>query len=283
MGIIEQKIIDDLKNTELEMLKEFIKVCEKLSLKYYVIAGTLLGTVRHKGFIPWDDDIDVAMPRVDYEIFLQEGQKYLPDNLFIQSLFTDKKAPFGFAKIRNSDTTFIESSVRKFKINHGVFIDVFPLDYYPENEKGKLRLERKKGLYKQIIAKKYTVRNKTFKQSIKQGLRKIIFAFIPYRKIVDKQNNLYKNVPKSNLWINYSGIYGEREIMPKDWYGEGVKLTFEGVEVVAPIKHHEWLTRVYGNYMEFPPEEKRVAHHYNEVIDLQKSYKYYTDNRKNRR
>ena len=271
-------ILDELKSIETEMLKEFIFVCDKLNLKYYVIAGTLLGTVRHKGFIPWDDDIDVAMPRKDYELFLKEGQKYLSENLFIQCIYTEKSAPFGFTKIRNSNTTFIESSVRKFKINHGVFIDVFPLDYYPENKKEKVKLERKKSLLKQIIGKKYTIRNRTFMQKIKHFIRNVIFSFIPYRKAVDKLHILYKSFPESNLWINHSGIYGEREIMPKDWYGEGEKLMFEGIEVTVPTNYTGWLTRVYGDYMQLPPEEKRIAHHFNEVTDLKKSYKYYTVN-----
>ena len=113
------------------MLQEFIDVCTVLNLKYYALGGTLLGVVRHRGFIPWDDDIDVGMPRADYEIFIAKAQMLLADGYFLQTFKTDKEFPANFAKIRNNNTTFIETSIGHLHVNHGVFIDVFPLDYYP--------------------------------------------------------------------------------------------------------------------------------------------------------
>lgn len=130
MGI--NSTLEQLKVVELEMLKEFISVCKKLNLRYYALGGTLLGAVRHKGFIPWDDDIDIGMPRADYEIFIRKAQTLFPDHLFIQSIHSENDYLMCFAKLRNSHTTFIESSLRDFKINHGIYIDIFPLDFYPE-------------------------------------------------------------------------------------------------------------------------------------------------------
>ena len=124
-----------IKEIEIEIFKSFISVCEHLNLTYYVLDGTLLGAVRHKGFIPWDDDIDVGMPREDYEVFLREGQALLPEEYFIQTFDSDPEYLANYAKIRNNNTTFVETSVRHRKINHGVFIDVFPLDYCPEETK----------------------------------------------------------------------------------------------------------------------------------------------------
>ena len=119
-----------LKAKELEIFKVIIDICDRLNLRYYVIGGTLIGAIRHKGFIPWDDDIDIGMMRKDYDIFLREAPKYLPEQYFLQTVWSDPEYLNCFAKVRDSNTTFVEIPVAKRKINHGVFVDVFPLDYY---------------------------------------------------------------------------------------------------------------------------------------------------------
>lgn len=122
-----------LRQIELNILQNFIDVCEKLQIQYFVVQGTLLGTIRHQGFIPWDDDIDVGMLRADYEIFIKNGQDLLPDEYFIQTHDTDPAYPHGFAKVRNSHTAFVETTCKDIHMNHGIYIDVFPFDYYPDN------------------------------------------------------------------------------------------------------------------------------------------------------
>ena len=115
------------------MLLEIDEVCGKLGIDYFIIGGTLLGAVRHKGFIPWDDDIDIGMMRSDYEIFVQKAQELLPAGSFLQTRFTDTELPCCFAKVRKDDTTFIETSMKDLHIHHGIYVDVFPFDYYPQN------------------------------------------------------------------------------------------------------------------------------------------------------
>ena len=156
MAVYSQEQLQKMQEVELDLFKAFIEVCEKLQLKYYLLGGTLLGAVRHKGFIPWDDDIDVGMPRKDYEIFIQKAQDLLPEHYFVQNCYTDGKLPMAFCKIRNSNTTFIETSVKDFKINHGIFIDIFPLDYYPQDKKKKKQFYKKKLWWDRIIRKKFT-------------------------------------------------------------------------------------------------------------------------------
>jgi lipopolysaccharide cholinephosphotransferase len=127
-------LIKKLHIIELAMLGEFIRICQKYSLRYYLIGGSALGAVRHSGFIPWDDDIDIGMPRVDYEKFLSVAQAELDADLFLQTHKTDPAYPFSFAKIRNSKTTFIQSDSSHLQMNHGVYIDIFPLDGYPSSK-----------------------------------------------------------------------------------------------------------------------------------------------------
>ena len=269
-----QEQLAELKQIEKEMLRVFVGVCERLHLRYYLMGGTLLGAVRHQGFIPWDDDIDVGMPREDYEVFLSRGQEYMPNHLFIQSIFSDAEYPMCFAKIRNSETTFIETSVHHLKMNHGVYIDIFPLDYYPDDEAERKRFDKKKSVYDRRILSVFNFSDK--KRFTTRGLSCLLKLRYPSVKaVVHKRESLYRSVRKSSMIANHGGAWGKKEIMPLDWYGEGALLMFEGMKVSAPTQYHNWLTQVYGDYMQLPPVDKRVSHHHNDVIDLHKSYKEY--------
>lgn len=268
--------IEELKLVEIEILREFLRICDHLNLRYYLLGGTLLGAVRHQGFIPWDDDIDVGMPRMDFEIFLEKAPKMLPEHLFLQSIWSDPGYLPCFAKIRNNNTTFIETTSAHHKINHGVFIDIFPLDFYPEDKKEQKKFDRKKLLLTHRIQQGY---NAPF-----PGNAKLLILSVASRlrhpslkKAVIKKEDLYKSTTQSALWGNYGGAWGKKEIVPADWYGEGTEVIFEGMKVMAPVQYDKWLTQVYGDYMQLPPEEKRVGHHYVDIIDLHKSYKEYME------
>lgn len=269
----EEFITKKVQECSLELLKEFIKVCEKLNLTYYLIAGTLLGAVRHKGFIPWDDDIDVGMPRKDYEIFLSKAQDMLPKNYFLQTFKTDPEWPANFAKIRNNNTTFIETSVKNRKINHGIYIDIFPLDFYPKTQKEINKFNRKNKYYRMAISKSFYIEKD--KRSWKMFIVRLLTLFMPIKTALKKREKLITSNKDDNYLVNYSGAWGEREITPSIWYGEGVDLEFEGLKIKVPSDYKAWLTQVYGDYMQLPPIEKRVTHHFTEVIDLDKSYKEY--------
>lgn len=274
---LTQKEIYSLQQTEKSILQHFIQVCEKLQLTYYIVAGTLLGAVRHQGFIPWDDDIDVAMPRQDYEVLLSHGQKYLPENLFLQTRKTDPDFPANFCKLRNSNTTFIEASIANHNINHGVYIDIFPLDFYPS---------KNKHLYN-IYFKLQSIRiTDAFASS--SGMKKItrfvrFFTRFMYPTVTDALNAreiLVTDVPPSQtvpLLINNFNNYRKRDIFPSDWYGCGVTLMFEGLPVNAPAQFHNWLTQIYGDYIQLPPKEKRIPHHFVSAFDLERPYTSYTE------
>lgn len=269
-----QEQLEKMKALELSMLASFAEVCGKLSLRYYLVGGTLLGAVRHKGFIPWDDDIDVAMPREDYEIFLREGQKYLPEHCFLQCLNTDPAYAMNFAKIRDSRTTFVEYTVRKYPMNHGVFIDIFPLDNYPEGEKEQKNMDFQQKIFKYRTRAAVEV-PKTARHSfpVELGLNTLAalscLRYPKLRKALEAREKLHKSVEPGTKWANYCGAWGKKEIMPASWYGRGTELTFEGLTVMGPEHWDKWLTQVYGSYMQLPPVEKRVGHHYAEAIDLE--------------
>ena len=208
-----------------------------------------MGSVRHGGFIPWDDDIDVGMPRSDYNKFIKIASEELPGNMFLQTFFTDEQYPCAFAKIRNNDTTFIEKGLRKSNINHGIYICVVE-----EQNKSKIHF-----LLRNIL--------RVFAISI---------YFNTEKAKTKMENFLQKNSYNgSEFVINYCGAWGKKEIMPKSYFGNGTKGTFEGMEVILPEKYDEYLTKLYGDYMTLPPPEKRVGHHYYTVLDTEKSYRGY--------
>ncbi len=273
---------DSLKAIELDMLIAFLKVCERLQLKYYLLGGTLLGAVRHKGFIPWDDDIDVGMPRKDYEIFKRKAQKYLPEFYFVQSRDSDPAYPYNFMKMRDSRTTFMEISTWKRNMNHGVYIDIFPLDYYPTGKRRILKFRIRQQLLKYRIRKIYEIPESMKHSMIKEFAIRMIsaVAMIRYPELesaLEKQEELFQSVKESEFICNFCGAWGEKEMVPLEWFAETTTVQFEGLSVQAPAKYGEYLMRLYGNYMEFPPKEKRVTHHYTKIIDLEKSYTNYME------
>lgn len=275
---MDQKQLEKLKACELEMLKAFADACEKLQLKYFVIGGTLLGAVRHQGLIPWDDDIDVGMPRADYERFIAEGQKYLPEGYFVQTMHSDPEWPANFAKIRDCRTTFIEKSLKEFRINHGVWIDIFPFDYFPQGKLKRLTFGARYMLSLGRIVQTFSVPAR--KLTLRQLCKKMLFAASrvvhpDVAKAVMCRDELIRSVPAGPLMVNYCGAWGRREIAPAEYFAETIPMRFEGLDVQG-LKHYDkWLTQVYGDYMQLPPVEKRVGHHDYEVLDLDKPYTEY--------
>ena len=277
----EEVNLKELQQVELDILKEFIRVCNELNVKYFLDSGTLLGCIRHGGFIPWDDDIDISMPREDYEIFLKKGQKLLKDKYFLQTYKTDPEYTMGFAKIRNSETTFIESSVKNLKINHGVYIDIFPLDGY--NDKNKIRnfLNKKVfALYNLQINKKYDfkiVHKNNINQKLALILSNLLYGGKSVSSLLEKKEKIAKKYSINDTGKVYCFFYNTTTDLKMDSsiFEEGITKKFENIDVIVPKKYDEYLKIMYGDYMTLPPKEKRIAHHYNEVIDLEKSYKKY--------
>lgn len=253
---VTMETIKKLQQIELEMFEFFVQICNKENLQYYLLGGTLLGAVRHKGFIPWDDDIDVGMPRADYERFLLCAQKYLPKGYFLQTYKTDKEYPFPYAKICNTKTVYKEVALQHLKMHHGVWIDIFPLDYYP--------IKSFLFYLKFHFLEKRTSCRFKIKTTLKQKFYQMIsYAICPsWHKAVEKRDNLMRSGLKNiNLTANFCGAWGNKEIVPTEWYGEGTELTFEHLKVNGPFQYHKWLTQVYGNYMQLPPIEKRTVCH----------------------
>jgi len=268
--------MNELQQKEFDILKCFIEICEKLGLNYYLVCGTALGAVKYKGFIPWDDDIDVALPREDYTIFCEKAGALLPEGLFLQTFKTDPKYPAIFAKIRNSNTTFFEKTIANLNINHGVYIDVFPLDGYPRDKKSAKKLERKKQLYKLMLSSTFESEC-SFKVRILRKSFRILGVHRRTAKILAKYEKMISAYPinTSKLICNHGNWQGSLEYAPKEQYGNGACKSFEGLDVRVPEKYDEYLTQKYGDWRADIPVEEQVGHHLYSLLDLEKSYTEY--------
>ncbi len=275
-NMINPEDISKLKQVQLEMFKTIIKICNKYNICYFCFGGTALGAVRHSGFIPWDDDIDVAMKRKDYERFIKIAPKELPPYYFLQNYKTDPDFRLPFAKIRDSRTTFIETSARNLKINHGVYIDLFILDGFPDKKKQAKNLYRLNKLTRGYCAKD-DVSTRSKKANFLIFLSKFYFMFRNTSKVIEHFENKCKKNDFDNCerGICFGSIYGLKDMWPTSWFNGISKFLFEGIEVNLPKDYDKYLKQIYGDYMQLPPESKRIAHHYCDVIDFEKPYTYY--------
>ncbi len=261
-----------LQRCQAEILGTFAQICDKIGVKYYILGGTLLGAVRHEGCIPWDDDVDVFIPREEYDIFLEKAPDMLPEKYFLQTHNTDENYPNNYAKLRDSSTTFVEKTVRSLKINHGVYIDIFPLDYYPDGFKAKI-FELKKRLLTIRINLAFDFENRSLKSKIASAIALVLHLSL--ERAILKREKLFSSVHHGKRRVNNSGAWLEKEIVPAEWCDEGVMLNFEGMQLRGSAHYHEWLTFVYGDYMTLPPESKRISHHTIEYFDMDKPYTEY--------
>lgn len=249
---------------ETELLDTFVGICRKHGLRYCIIAGTLLGAVRHQGFIPWDDDIDVAMPREDYDRFAAICKQELDPRFFYQDPETDPHYYLTYAKLRKNDTFVYEERFRNSRFHKGAFLDIFPLDFCP-----------KPGLVCHFLFNVLAVMN--YRGQIDSGE-----TYVPYEELIGRFGytvlrvfsprglvrlrkllvRLSARLSSGEYIASYSGAYGYyRDVYPSDHYLQSETVVFEGKSYAAPYRPLDVLAQIFGeDYMELPPPEKRTAH-----------------------
>ncbi len=264
---LSEEQLAQLKNTELQILKEFDKLCKTNGLTYFITAGTLLGAVRHKGFIPWDDDIDVIMPKKDYKKLAKVCKNNLPNGLFLQNSHTDKGYPFHFSKLCKLGTEVYFPFLKGVEMNKGIHIDIFPADKCPSSKKiaGFVFKWVSTTTYA-LIAKQdaefdfdYTKKSaKLLYRLLKIIPRGMVVAL---RIFVISFAGLFCN---GKMLATVSGGHGyPRETYDAQWFKKSVKLEFEHELFPAPYGYHELLTNMYGDYMTPPSQNDRNGHFYN--------------------
>ena len=257
--------------TELEILRLFDDICKKNGIKYRLFGGTLLGAVRHKGFIPWDDDIDVCMLRDEYEKFLKCcTQEVLGQDYFLQTNKTDPASIVQFAKLRKNNTVFEPENEVSSTSHKGIWIDSFPLDNVkPGTMKGEKQYKDFQKYYA-IVTSTVKSRVRTAKSPWKKALR---YCFYGITRIIPKSyfdNKLHDILTQfdneETEYINHltNGTDGKRTkwfLMKRTEHTDMIKLEFEGHMFPAPRAYDALLTRRYGDYLKLPPVAERKPHH----------------------
>lgn len=271
-------IVDTLRDIqlfELKMLKDVVKVCDDNNIEYMLSSGTLLGAVRHGGFIPWDDDIDIYMTLDNYRKFLKIGQQALGEKYFVQNYETDNSYFEMWTQIRANGTTSMPVKFKNWNIHFGMCLDIFPLVGVSDNEKKKKKQKKALSFNRLLLMDGYL---KATGENISSKM-KLLYK-IPYRirKAICKFNErkIYLDFRKydscSIIWYDIIKIY------PAELFKNLTKIKFEDTEFTTLSKYDEYLTILYGDYMTPPKENERNGHsgELGEIIrDTKKDYKEY--------
>ena len=254
----------------LDSLKEFHELCEQYDLKYCLAGGTMLGAIRHNGFIPWDDDVDVVMPRVHYEK-LKTIQNAISSPFELKVPCNSKGYIYPFLKFVNNECIVEE----EFEESHvcGVWIDIFPLDVEP---KGKLSASIILSLIN-FLRKVKILKFKSYKKVEKNSVKAIVLKFCSLVCMLLPDFLVQKSIEtfaqlrnesgnNSNLLINYYGAYGKRDVAEYSIFNERKLYHFEGLELFGPGNYDSYLSHIYGDYMKLPPKEKRKGHHFSKIV-----------------
>lgn len=263
-----------VKSAQLDLLSELKRICDKHNIKYFLVGGTLIGAIRHNGFIPWDDDIDVGMLRDDYEKFITICGDELDDAYQLYDWKVDPKSPIPFSKLKIKTTHYKEDLARDTDIDDGIFIDVFPYDNAPES-----KLKRSIQNIKNVIIKKslllrlgYAIdKNASGFKNLTYAILRLISYFNSvegWKKTYDKNSRKY-NHKKAEYVVSLGGSYSyARELKRKKDLQELIPHIFENDNYLIPRNYDVFLRQVYGDYMKLPPEEERTSRHKIILVDL---------------
>lgn len=269
---MDRDTLHKVQKIQLEMAKDIKRVCEENGIRYFLYRGTFLGAVRHKGVIPWDDDMDFGMLRKDYEKFCAIANEKLGDEYCFQNWHTDENYALPFGKVRKRGTVFVESKCARLPEN-GIYIDIYPLDFAPEDpQERKLLAKKLLHLFRIKLMKcRYTpwMEEETviWKKRIGYLLYQFAALFVSQKALTDKYEALVKAVPEGDTIYEQSALpiayYFE-----KDWCANLQQYPYEDTTFLGPENYDAFLSSLYGNYMELPPADKRENRHQIKELNL---------------
>lgn len=274
---MSETFFEELHSYNLAALKAFAGFCEEHHLTWFAIGGTLLGAVRHKGFIPWDDDVDVAMPRADYDKLVSMAKEF-PKPFVLEEYRYNKEFQSYFAKIRSEEIELLETVTNEGDKRPGYLVDVMPLDGTPDSALlrkiyfGRVMLLRFLCGAANVHTGILTSRPK-WEQTVLKICRTIrLYKVLTAEKVYRRMDKVFRRqrVETAKYIGTIMGAYKTREIVPTEYFGlkeEPVYLDFEDMKIRAPKQYEPYLIHMYGEYKNLPPESKRKAHYQGTIVN----------------
>lgn len=269
--------LKSIQNKSLEMAEYFVSFCEEHNLLCYLCGGGAIGSLRHKGFIPWDDDLDFFMPRKDYEKLAILWPKYASDRYFMSKSSKDFVDRNLFITIRDKATTCIKPYQQDIDMPHGLALDVLPLDYYPKDEKERSKQVRWALIYSLFCAQTIPEKHGFIMKWGSKILLGITPKYIRYKiwKKAEAEMTKYKLEDAQAITELCSGPFYMKKKYDLDCFTDKIMVEFENTKMPIPAGYDKYLKTAFGDYMTPPPIEKQVPHHDAILIDLENSYTKY--------
>jgi len=273
---MSEVFLEELHRYNLDALKAFASFCEEQGLTWFAIGGTLLGAVRHKGFIPWDDDVDVAMPRADYDKLVALAKQF-PKPFVLEEYRYNKEFQSYFAKLRSEEIELLETVADKADKRRGYLVDIIPLDGTPDN------VFMRKLYFVRVLLLRFlcgaanvhtgilTSRPK-WEQCVLKVCRALrLYKVITKEKVYQRMDRLFRRqkTETAKQIGTIMGAYKTREIVPAEYFGlkeAPVYLEFEDMQIRAPKQYEPYLTHMYGEYKNLPPEHQRKVHYQGTIV-----------------
>lgn len=257
--------LEKVRNIQLEILDEVVKVCQKYNINYFLCSGTLLGAIRHKGFIPWDDDIDIAMNQKDYYNFIEIAKKELSEKFEIDCYTTNPKCSFSFTKVRKKNTVYIEKKEGLKAGNYnkkGIWIDIFCYNNaYNDMQNNNKIFQKCRRIFTFINIKlKTNYYNASFYKKI---IYKIFLKLVTIKYLTNKLIKITTENKDndSEFMCNFGGnLSFEKETIKREQIYPLSVVEFCGKKYNAPKNPDYYLKHLYGNYLKLPPKNKRITH-----------------------
>ncbi len=266
MATIRKELtLREIQLSSLDILKYIDKACRDNKLKYYLAYGTLIGAIRHNGFIPWDDDIDIMMPRKDYDTLINilQTKEIEPYKLFTPK---DKEYPYGISRL--SDSRYVLDVDNEKPYGIGTFVDIYPIDCFGNSYDDMVRIKRKASKYSSLL---FLSTRSHFKIAHTKGIKKFIkFPAFILAKIIGKnyfkkklEKIKHKHTDDQGKYIGCLvwGSDGEKGIFEKELFNTAIRVKFENGTFLIPKEYNKILSQLYGDYMKMPPKSKQTPHH----------------------
>lgn len=262
---MQEITLREMQAIQLGILETIVEICRENDLKCYPVGGTLLGAVRHKGFIPWDDDIDIALPRDDFDRLESICRQQPPKHCKWIDYKDDFRIPGNLAKVCDVRTVLIQEARVDYEVPLGVYIDIFPLDGVARNPfLRELNYVRTKCL--RMLMFLNSLDNSMPRSLAKRLVIGLVQGLLDESSVRSMHESLERTIREyrygeSQEVCNYLGRWGRRERFPKAWIGQGTPVTFEGLQLTAFSEYHSYLSRMYGDYLTLPPAKERKSSH----------------------